>query len=188
MHEATAAMLIPQIATVNERREIYNERYYRIASRLNSVQGVTVPQQLPEVTIVGDSIQFNVAAQVFGTSSEQAESNIDAFLNKCANRGLPVELFGAKSNARNFRNWKYSPQPACGLPATAEIISRAFDVRLPLLFDEEDFDTILTIIEQSLDEVKSESGNKINSELQPQIANVVIPISNSNQTFVDATV
>jgi hypothetical protein len=72
--------------------------------------------------------------------------------------------------------------------ATAEIISRAFDVRLPLLFDEEDFDTILTIIEQSLDEVKSESGNKINSELQPQIANVVIPISNSNQTFVDATV
>ena len=71
----------------------------------------------------------------------------------CAARGLPVERFGSGSNARNFKNWKYAKAPECGLPVTADIISRAFDVRLPLLFEEEDFEIMVEIIQESLAEV-----------------------------------
>ena len=60
MHAVSAAMLRPQFTTLDERREKYNKRYYAFKDKLNSLDGVEVPEQLPEVTIVGDSIQFNV--------------------------------------------------------------------------------------------------------------------------------
>jgi len=150
MHEATAAMLRPQILTIEKRRAEYNERYYRIADQLRALPGVSVEEQLPEVTIVGDSVQFNVEAAALGADLDEGAN---AFLAKCEARGLPVERFGAATNARNFKNWKYASQPLCGLPVTADIIARAFDVRLPLLFDEEDFEVMLEIISDSLAEV-----------------------------------
>ena len=102
------------------------------------------------MTIVGDSVQFNVEADALGPD---LDAGADAFLAKCAARGLPVERFGSGSNARNFKNWKYAKAPECGLPVTADIISRAFDVRLPLLFEEEDFEIMVEIIQESLAEV-----------------------------------
>jgi len=150
MHEGTAAMLRPQIKTIEARRAEYNERYYRIAAQLNALPGCSVEDQLPQVTIVGDSVQFNVEADALGPD---LDAGADAFLAKCAARGLPVERFGSGSNARNFKNWKYAKAPECGLPVTADIISRAFDVRLPLLFEEEDFEIMVEIIQESLAEV-----------------------------------
>jgi len=150
MHEGTAAMLRPQILTIEKRRAEYNERYYRIAAQLNALPGCSVEDQLPEVTIVGDSVQFNVEATALGPDLEAGAA---AFLAKCEARGLPVERFGSASNARNFKNWKYAKQPLCGLPVTLDITQRAFDVRLPLLFEEEDFEIIVEIVRESLAEV-----------------------------------
>ena len=148
MHEVTAAMIAPQIATIDARRATYNARHYALAARLRALRGVSVPEQLPQVTIVGDSIQFNVD----GLSAAQT----DGFLARCGERGLPVELFGGATNARNFVNWQYAPQPPCGLPQTAAVIAGAFDVRLPLLFDDDDFDAMFTILAESLDEARVE--------------------------------
>jgi len=36
-------------------------------------------------------------------------TQIDMFLSETHAHGLPVELFGAKSNARNFINWQFAP-------------------------------------------------------------------------------
>ena len=132
---------------MTSRREIYNERYYKIAALIDALPGVSVPAQLPEVTIVGDSIQFNVDAAEFGDDLERATAT---FVQRCSARGLPVELFGSPNNARNFKNWKYAAQPECGLPRTHHIIQRAFDVRLPISFDQADLDTIVTIIKEEL--------------------------------------
>ncbi|KAH8081055.1 aminotransferase [Aureococcus anophagefferens] len=129
MHEATAAMLRPQILTIEKRRAVYNERYYRIAAR--SALPACPSSQRDEVTIVGDSVQFNVEAAVFG---DDLEAGANAFIAQCEARGLP---------------------PDCGLPATADIISRAFDVRLPLLFEEEDFDVMIEIVSECLDNVRN---------------------------------
>jgi len=160
MHEATAAMLRPQILTIDARREQYNERYYDVAARLDALPRVSVPRQLPDVTIVGDSIQFHLDLASNGGSDEDDEAaacaNAETFLARCAERGLPVERFGSKDNARNFKNWKYAAQPLCGLPRTRAIIAGAFDVRLPLLFDDDDIDKIVYIIEEALDETFSD--------------------------------
>ena len=67
-----------------------------------------------------------------------APAQVDEFLASCKRRGMPVGLFGSKENARNFVNWKYSPN-AEPLPRTAALIAAAIDVRLPAEFEEEDF-------------------------------------------------
>mmetsp|Transcript_9670 Transcript_9670/g.31010 ORF Transcript_9670/g.31010 Transcript_9670/m.31010 type:complete len:450 (+) Transcript_9670:53-1402(+) len=144
MHEATAAMITPQIATVDARRDEYNQRYARVVARLaDKAPHVRVPQQLPEVTPVADSLQFTVPD--FGP----ADPRIDHFLQRCEARGLPVELFGAASNARNFENWKYAPLAV--LPQTKEVISKAFDVRLPLRFHDDELDLIVDILAEELE-------------------------------------
>jgi hypothetical protein len=148
MHEVTAAMILPQIDTIELRRSKYNSRYYALAARLRLLPGVQVPEQLPQVTIVGDSIQFNVEGL-------DTLEKTDKFLSLCAARGLPVECFGGKSNARNFANWQFAPQPDCGLPATAALIARAFDVRMPLLFEDEDFAVMHDIVAESLVEARA---------------------------------
>ncbi|KAH8072706.1 aminotransferase [Aureococcus anophagefferens] len=135
-----------EILTIEKRRAVYNERYYRIAARLDALPGVSVESQRDEVTIVGDSVQFNVEAAVFG---DDLEAGANAFIAQCEAR-LPVS-FGREDERWNFKNWRYGPQPDCGLPATADIISRAFDVRLPLLFEEEDFDVMIEIVSECLD-------------------------------------
>ncbi|KAJ1462327.1 pyridoxal phosphate-dependent transferase [Pelagophyceae sp. CCMP2097] len=161
MHEATAAMLRPQIKTVDQRRSEYNRRYYKVAAMLDALPGVSVPKQLDQVTIVGDSVQFHVTRDTFASHDADASAvskGTDDFLARCLERGLPVELFGSKTNARNFVNWRYAKQPQCGLPKTAEIISRAFDVRLPLRFEDADFDTIVAIVTEALVETRNTHG------------------------------
>ena len=97
---------------------------------------------------------------------------------------MPVGFFGSKDNARNFRNWQYSPvNTEEELPVTSRIIARcadkrpprgtppapsrvprrpvaapppscpappcrrsAIDVRLPAVFDDEDFDLMADVL------------------------------------------
>lgn len=146
MHEASAAMLRPQIATVDARRIEYNVRYEAVVDRLSAqCPHVKIPEQLPEVTPVCDSLQFTVPA------FEIADPRIDEFIQNCEQRGLPVELFGARSNARNFENWKYAPLAV--LPQTKLVIARAFDVRLPLKFDQDELHAIADILAQELNKI-----------------------------------
>merc|ERR1711924_351411 len=62
-----------------------------------------------------------------GMDAEQ----IGTFLANTKRRGMPVGLFGSADNARNFRNWQYSPI-ATGVEHTEAMIQAAIDVRLPL--------------------------------------------------------
>ena len=79
------------------------------------------------------------------------------FLDECSDHGLPVELFGHKTNARNFVNWGFAPatQP---LPKTAEMLSRACDVRMPLMWDDEDFEDMANVIVESVEKVLADAG------------------------------
>jgi hypothetical protein len=68
-----------------------------------------------------------------------------------------VELFGHKTNARNFVNWGFAPahEP---LPATAKMLSRSCDVRLPLMWDDEDFEDMANVIIESCEKVLEDAG------------------------------
>jgi len=143
MHAVTAAMIMPQIETIDARRAQYNARYYRMVDSLNGWNPghVHVPDQLEQVTIVGDSVQL--------TLKDASAAQIDAVLQGCAARGLPVELFGAPTNARYFKNWKFAPAD-CNLPQTEAVIKSTLDVRMPLLWEDADFDTMLAVLKEAI--------------------------------------
>jgi dTDP-4-amino-4,6-dideoxygalactose transaminase len=143
MHQVTAAIIRPQIKTITERREKYNKRYYSLVERLNSLPHVYIPDQYPEVTIVGDSIQM--------TFQGMTEDQIELFLWACKARGLPVELFGHPSNARYFKNWKFAPAD-CELPQTEALIKSTVDIRMPLQWEDSDFDDMFNVVKEAIED------------------------------------
>jgi len=143
-----AAVVRPQIKTLDARIEKYNRRYWKLAETLEKRCGehMSIPQDCPGVsTPVHDSFQFNL-------DKKFTPEMIQDFLVECTTHGLPVELFGNKSNARNFVNWGFAPADD-PLPLTAEMLSRACDVRMPLMWDDEDFDDLANVIIESIETV-----------------------------------
>ena len=144
MHSVTAAIIRPQFDALDDNVPRYNATYNMMKERLVKHRKVTIPSQFEGVSPVHDSMQMNIV----GLSEEQC--NRFAALTK--ERGMPVEIFGNRENARNFINWNFSDADVSGLKQTTDIIMFAADVRLPLQFDDGDFDTMCCIIEECLDE------------------------------------
>jgi len=137
----------PQIDTLGERIATYNARYERIVAAVHaSPLGLAhfhIPPIDERVRPVSDSLQVNLR----GLSGDQ----IDAFLAHCKRRGMPVGLFGSADNARNFRNWQYSPI-ASDVARTEAMIAAAIDVRLPLSFEDADFDQMAQVMLAALED------------------------------------
>jgi dTDP-4-amino-4,6-dideoxygalactose transaminase len=148
MSNLAAAVIRPQIKTLEPRIATYNKRYNDLAARLEERVGehLYIPQDTPGVTrMVHDSVQFNL-------DKKFTPEMIQEFLNECSDHGLLVELFGHKSNARNFVNWGFAPATD-PLPQTAEMLSTACDCRMPLMWDDEDFEDMANVISESLETV-----------------------------------
>eukprot|EP00522_Entomoneis_paludosa_P013909 CAMPEP_0172449844 /NCGR_PEP_ID=MMETSP1065-20121228/8436_1 /TAXON_ID=265537 /ORGANISM="Amphiprora paludosa, Strain CCMP125" /LENGTH=418 /DNA_ID=CAMNT_0013201597 /DNA_START=731 /DNA_END=1987 /DNA_ORIENTATION=+ len=153
MSNLAASVIRPQIKTLDERIAKYNARYETLQKNIEARVGdhLTIPKLTPEVTtMVHDSMQFNL-------DSKFTPEMIEDFLKECGDHGLPVELFGHKSNARNFINWGFAPAD-CPLPKTADMLSRACDVRMPLMWDDEDFEDMADVIVESIETVLEEYG------------------------------
>jgi dTDP-4-amino-4,6-dideoxygalactose transaminase len=153
MSQLAAAVIRPQINTLERRIAIYNRRYNKLEQQIEDRVGdyVTIPKLIPEVSrMVHDSIQFNLD-EIF------TPAMIEEFLEECAAHGLPVELFGHKTNARNFVNWGFAPAED-PLPKTAAMLARACDVRMPLMWDDKDFDDMADVLVESLEKVLADHG------------------------------
>ena len=148
MSNLAASVIRPQIKTLDERIEKYNQRYNDLVAKLEERVGehMYIPQVTPGVTrMVHDSIQFNLDKKFTPDMVEQ-------FLDECISHGLPVELFGHKTNARNFVNWGFAPAED-PLPQTAEMLSRACDCRMPLMWDDDDFEDMANVLIESIEKV-----------------------------------
>jgi len=142
MNDLAAACIRPQIANIEERVERYNEMYERIVGQLNDIEEFEIPPYNPRVRPVKDSLQINL---------RMTPDEVDAFLAASKRRGLPVGLFGARDNARNFRCWQYA-LPKEELPRTERLIKMAIDCRLPAVFDAEDFDQMAKVLRAARDD------------------------------------
>lgn len=151
MSALAAAVIRPQLKTLDERIEKYNTRYNKLTANLEERVGkyMTIPQNTPGMSPVHDSLQFNLDQSI-------TDEQVQMFLDECAAHGLPVELFGHKSNARNFVNWGFAPAEE-PLPMTAKMLSRACDVRMPLMWDDADFDKMADVIVESITAVMEEN-------------------------------
>ena len=148
MSALAAAVIKPQVKTLDERSEKYNARYETLVSKITARMGdyISVSPITEGCTRpVHDSLQFNL-------SQDLTDEQVQYFLDQCSEHGLPVELFGHKSNARNFINWDFAPADD-PLPQTAKMLKRACDVRMPLMWDDEDFDDMASVICESLEAV-----------------------------------
>jgi dTDP-4-amino-4,6-dideoxygalactose transaminase len=153
MSNLAASVIVPQMETLEERIEIYNRRYNKLQAVMEErlAGHVTIPKLTPEVTrMVHDSMQFNL-------DEKFTPEMIQQFLDECKDHGLPVELFGHKTNARNFVNWGFAPADV-PLPKTAKMLARACDVRMPLMWDDEDFDDMANVICESIEKVLEDAG------------------------------
>eukprot|EP00959_Pyramimonas_sp_CCMP1952_P033879 710951-Pyramimonas_sp.AAC.1 len=144
MTQLCAAVIRPQILTLEKRVDIYDRRYKQVEAQLNEISHIYVPKQLPQVRPVCDTIQFNLV--------DMTEAQIDAFLKETNAHGVQLSIFGAKENARNFRNWTYGPVPE-DLEKTEAIIQTAVDCRLPMQFEDQDFDVMCQVIRESMEVV-----------------------------------
>jgi len=147
MSDLTACCVRPQIDNLEERVAKYNVRYQKLVEQLFGCSSIHVPGINPRVRPVCDSIQFNLV--------EFDASMVQSFLFHCKRRGMPVGLFGSKDNARNYKNWRYSPA-AGHLPATESLLEVAIDVRLPAVFEDEDLEQMGRVLLAAVDDVLQE--------------------------------
>jgi dTDP-4-amino-4,6-dideoxygalactose transaminase len=153
MSQLAAAVIKPQVKTLDERIEKYRTRYEKMEKVLTERVGehLSIPKLVPGVTrMVHDSMQFNL-------NPSFTEEMIQDFLDECGAHGLLVELFGHKTNARNFINWGFAPAEE-PLPKTAKMLAHACDVRMPLTWDDADFDDMANVIIESLEKVLDDYG------------------------------
>jgi len=90
MSNLAAAVIKPQMKTLDERIVKYNSRYAKLTATVEERCGeyLSIPQNTPGVTTpVHDSLQFNLSHDI-------TDEQVQEFLNECADHGLPVELFG----------------------------------------------------------------------------------------------
>jgi len=131
MDNLRAAILLPQLARLEDNIERWNERYRAVDEVLGAASGVVLRKRPDQERYVGSSIQFRLP----GVSPAGAEAFV------AANKALGVELkwFGAANPVgftSNHHSWRYVEQQT--LPETDRILSGLFDMRLPLTFSVED--------------------------------------------------
>ena len=127
MTNLQGAILLPQVALLDERRTRLNANYEVISSLIAEHPRIVVPTQFAEVTPVYDSIQWTVK----GLSEKQ----LRAYVSRVPEMGGPkkVGVFGFMENARNYQTWKFLKNlDEHQLPETDQFIRSACDCRLKL--------------------------------------------------------
>jgi len=139
MDNLRAAILIPQIETLQANIARWNQRYDLLAERLATAPGVVLPRRPLKEGYVGSSIQFRIP----GISPEAAR----AFLAATAELGVELKWFGAGAPSgftSAHQSWRYLD--AQNLPQTDAVLAGLFDMRIPLTFSLQDCEEIATII------------------------------------------
>ena len=145
MNNLTAAVLRPQIALIDERIASFKANHTRLVELLSDVDCIQIPQAVDNSEHVGDSLQFNLI--------DFSDEQIADFVKSNADLGIKIQIFGCKDNARDFRNWSYSFNEAPELNKTADIISCACDLRLPMTFTLQDIELLASLIKQVIYQV-----------------------------------
>ena len=150
MDNLRAAILLPQLARLDDSIDRWNERYRAVEQALAEADGVALPRRPQAERYVGSSIQFRLPSISPALAS--------AFV--AANKALGVELkwFGSSDPVgftSNHHSWRYvDPQE---LPDTDRTLSSLFDMRLPLTFSVEDCRHIGAIIAHCVAELAADA-------------------------------
>lgn len=144
MSNLVAAVARPQIALLADRARIWNDRHGRLAALLGAIPGLRLPHRPQEEEFVQSSIQFAVA----GLDADA----FARFLAGCRARGVYLKWFGSRE-AEGYTSvpgqWRYLADPRTPA-ATAAVLERLCDMRIPLTLTEADCATVARIIAEEL--------------------------------------
>jgi len=146
MNNIQGAILLPQVAQIDIRRELHNAIYEKITTKLAEHPRITLPTMEPEVTPVYDSLQFSIT----DVSKEQI-LQISKRVKELA--GFKLDLFGLVENARNWRTWRFLEDvDELDLPKTEKIIQATVDTRLSYEMTDEQIEKMVATIHRAIDE------------------------------------
>lgn len=146
MDNLRASILRPQLKTLDDNIERWNARYRLMEERLSKIDGITMPNRPNEERYVASSIQF--------LTPHWSDEKCRAFVAACLARGVELKWFGDKNPVgftSRFDSWHYTPKQK--LDRTMAILSRVFDMRIPLIFTEDDCLVIAEIIVEEFEKV-----------------------------------
>ena len=139
MDNLRAAILLPQLARLEDSIARWNQRYQAMEDGLEEVEGLVLPRRPDAERYVGSSIQFRMP--------RLSRSDAESFVAVCKTLGVELKWFGAADPVgftSTHHSWRYADPQA--LPETDRVLSTLFDMRLPLTFTLEECRHIASII------------------------------------------
>ena len=152
MDNLRAAIMIPQLKSLDTQVEAWSRLYSEMESGLKNAAGVTLVERHPDGRFVGSSIQFRMP--------DCAAAELDDFATRCAARGVDLKWFGSaepRAFTSRYDSWRYA-RPG-RLPQTDGIMAGLMDMRLPLTFTKEDCRVISRIICQEVERLLAATTN-----------------------------
>ncbi|NNL35624.1 MAG: aminotransferase, partial [Silicimonas sp.] len=131
MDNLRAAILMPQLATLDANVTRWNALYDTLAAILDSHPGIETPRRPDDESKVGSSIQFRVP--------DFSADDCRAFVARNRARGVELKWFGAPDPhgfTSIYSSWQYAARQS--LPRSDAIFATLFDMRLPLTFSVDD--------------------------------------------------
>jgi dTDP-4-amino-4,6-dideoxygalactose transaminase len=139
MDNLRAAILRPQIAMLDDRRQRWEVLYRRLEAGLSDTPGLRLIPRPEDERFVASSFQFLLP--------DWPAARVKAVVARAAARGVELKWFGAEDPVAftsRYDHWQYVPTER--LPKTDRVLSGVIDMRLPLTFTPEDADLIARIL------------------------------------------
>ena len=162
MDNLRAAILRPQLQTLDANCRRWNERYVAVERILRQTPGIDLPSRPAKEQYVASSIQFRLPSFT--------DSAIRQLVEACLSRGVELKWFGASmpvAFTSNHHSWRYVPEQA--LPVTDRVLATLLDMRLPLTFSLEDCELIGHIIRECV-LTQSRSDSSVSAVASPTAA------------------
>ena len=145
MTNLQAALLRPQLRSLEKQCQRWNERYAALEAGLNAIDHIHVPRRHEKEKFVGSSIQFTVAGV--------PKRRMAGFLGECGRRGVEIKWFGGEEPVgftSSYESWQYIAERPV-LERTRKILDFLCDIRIPLTFSTEDCRTVAAVIKSVAD-------------------------------------
>ncbi|MBW2178228.1 MAG: aminotransferase class I/II-fold pyridoxal phosphate-dependent enzyme [Deltaproteobacteria bacterium] len=156
MSNLVAALIRPQLSDLDRQCKRWNRRYTLLASELSGAPYFYIPKRPDKEGFVGSSLQFTLTGVDF--------SDVEIFLDTCADRGVEIKWFGAREPVgftSSWESWQYI-EDRQELPNTRNTLDFMCDFRIPLTFSMEDCSVIAAVVKQVALEI---FGTKDNNHL-----------------------
>ncbi|MEO0568607.1 MAG: aminotransferase class I/II-fold pyridoxal phosphate-dependent enzyme [Pseudomonadota bacterium] len=146
MDHLRAAILRPQLSSLEAQCEAWNVRYRVVEEGVSGTPGLSLTTRPEEERYVGSSIQFLLL--------DWNEAAIADVIGRCMERGVELKWFGGdepKGFTSRYDSWRYAPSAA--MPATDRILKGILDMRMPLTFSLDDCALIARIMREEISDV-----------------------------------